>query len=74
MNHNDHIRMSKPLSKEFLLKRGSCCDNDCTNCPYKEKKNMKKEDDKQDKIMFATWWFCAGMLITQLLMLLTRTQ
>ena len=27
--------MSKPLSKEILLKRGGCCDNGCTNCPYK---------------------------------------
>ena len=22
------------LSKEFLLSRGSCCGNKCTNCPY----------------------------------------
>jgi NTP pyrophosphatase (non-canonical NTP hydrolase) len=24
----------KPLSKEFLLKRGFCCHNGCKNCPY----------------------------------------
>lgn len=22
------------LSREFLLKRGWCCSNKCTNCPY----------------------------------------
>lgn len=31
----------KPLTKEFLLKRGSCCNNNCINCPYKFKKEMK---------------------------------
>ena len=24
----------QPLSKDFLLKRGFCCKNGCTNCPY----------------------------------------
>lgn len=24
----------KPLSKEQLIKRGSCCGLKCTNCPY----------------------------------------
>ena len=27
----------KPLSKQFLIKRGYCCFNGCKNCPY----NMK---------------------------------
>lgn len=26
---------NKPLSREFLLKRGYCCKNGCVNCPYK---------------------------------------
>jgi|TARA_R100001086_G_C11731043_1_gene229707 hypothetical protein len=30
----------KPLSREFLLKRGYCCDNNCKNCPYKNKNIM----------------------------------
>ena len=30
----------KPLSREFLLKRGYCCDNNCKNCPYKIKNIM----------------------------------
>lgn len=30
----------EPLSAEFLLSRGSCCGNICTNCPY-EPKNIK---------------------------------
>ena len=29
----------KPLSREFLLSRGYCCHNSCTNCPY----DMKEE-------------------------------
>lgn len=24
------------FTKEYLLKRGSCCELDCRNCPYKE--------------------------------------
>ncbi|MFW6219250.1 MAG: DUF5522 domain-containing protein [bacterium] len=24
------------LSKEYLLKRGFCCNNGCYNCPYKK--------------------------------------
>ena len=31
----------QPLSREFLLKRGYCCDNDCKNCPYKTTKMDK---------------------------------
>jgi hypothetical protein len=33
----------KPLPKEFLLSRGSCCKNGCKNCPYgyNKNKNMK---------------------------------
>lgn len=26
--------MPKPLSKDLLLSRGSCCGNGCENCPY----------------------------------------
>lgn len=35
----------KPLSRNFLLQRGFCCHNGCTNCPYK---NMTFKD-YQDK-------------------------
>ena len=28
------FRMSKPLSREFLLSRGYCCGMGCANCPY----------------------------------------
>ena len=28
---------NKPLSREFLLNRGYCCNNGCLNCPYKTK-------------------------------------
>jgi len=36
-----------PLSKEFLLSRGSCCNNGCLNCPYGESltKRVEKEND-----------------------------
>lgn len=26
--------MNKPLSRQYLLDRGSCCNNKCINCPY----------------------------------------
>ena len=28
------MKKPQPLSREFLLKRGFCCNNGCTNCPY----------------------------------------
>lgn len=28
------MKKPKPLSREFLLNRGFCCNNGCTNCPY----------------------------------------
>ena len=31
------MKKPKPLSREFLLNRGFCCNNGCTNCPYKMK-------------------------------------
>ena len=42
----------KPLSREFLLKRGYCCNNKCQNCPYKTTKmdrlafEIKKPNEK----------------------------
>ena len=39
----------EPLSREYLLNRGHCCDNGCRNCPYKQKKNkMKKKHPYYD--------------------------
>lgn len=38
------MKKPQPLSREFLLKRGFCCNNDCTNCPYKMKSPKSKED------------------------------
>lgn len=34
----------KPLSREFLLERGTCCSCGCLNCPwdFKEKKTGTK--------------------------------
>jgi hypothetical protein len=29
--------MVEPLSREFLLSRGSCCGSGCTNCPWRIK-------------------------------------
>lgn len=28
------VKGYKPLSREFLLGRGYCCNTGCTNCPY----------------------------------------
>lgn len=40
--------MTKPLTKDILLGRGSCCGNKCINCPYNPKwqkgsTNVKKK-------------------------------
>ena len=39
----------KPLSREFLLQRGHCCNNNCLNCPYKDK-DMKTEKQYKDSM------------------------
>lgn len=31
------MKKPQPLSREFLLNRGFCCNNGCINCPYKMK-------------------------------------
>ena len=36
----------EPLSRQFLLNRGYCCENGCLNCPYKEKDNMTRLIDR----------------------------
>ncbi len=38
------MKKAQPLSKEFLLNRGFCCNNGCTNCPYKMKSPKSKQD------------------------------
>lgn len=40
--------MTKPLTRDILLSRGSCCGRKCINCPYtprgqKGSKNVKKK-------------------------------
>ena len=39
---------NEPLSKEYLVKRGSCCGNGCRNYPYTKprKKGNKKLESK----------------------------
>lgn len=39
---------NKPLSKEFLLSRGSCCGNGCKNCPWKDKDFMEALERKNN--------------------------
>ena len=37
ISDNDSLeedKINKPLTREFLLDRGYCCDNGCKNCPY----------------------------------------
>ena len=36
----------EPLSREFLLNRGYCCNNGCLNCPYKTKTNERIQHSK----------------------------
>ena len=28
------VKVSKPLSREYLVSRGYCCGSGCKNCPY----------------------------------------
>lgn len=39
----------EPLSKKYLIERGSCCENGCKNCPYGYKK-MKNKFNIGDKV------------------------
>jgi len=55
--------MHPPLTREFLLRRGYCCDNECKNCPYKLKENKMIEDEdytKFDELVIEAsdevWW------------------
>ena len=41
-----HSNKPQPLSREYLLKRGKCCNSGCTNCPYKTKNNKMSEEIK----------------------------
>jgi hypothetical protein len=41
------MKKPQPLSREFLLNRGFCCNNGCTNCPYK----MKSKEDLIETVM-----------------------
>ena len=57
----------KPLSREFLLQRGHCCDNNCLNCPYKDN-DMKTE--KQDKDSMMNYIIgVIGMILTVIMVL-----
>ena len=38
------MKKPQPLSREFLLSRGFCCNNGCLNCPYKMKSPKTYED------------------------------
>lgn len=43
------------FTKEFLLKRGYCCNSKCRNCPYKvnkpvENNNYNPVDNKEDTL------------------------
>lgn len=40
------MKKPQPLSKEYLLNRGYCCNNGCTNCPYKMKNQVENKSDK----------------------------
>jgi len=44
MEHKKTKKELKPMTKEFLVSRGECCGNKCTNCPYypRHKKGSKK--------------------------------
>ena len=43
------MKKPQPLSREFLLNRGFCCNNGCTNCPYM--KSPKSKEDLIDNVL-----------------------
>jgi len=47
------VKVSKPLSREFLINRGCCCGSECKNCPYDpphEKETIEiREPQRQGK-------------------------
>lgn len=45
-----------PLSREFLLERGFCCNLGCVNCPYREKmEEYKPIKDGTTRIWLDSW-------------------
>jgi len=47
MNPDNATMTVEPLSKEFLLARGTCCHNGCVNCPW----NFDVMDDVDKQII-----------------------
>jgi len=43
----------EPLSREVLIKQGSCCGNQCKNCPYREKWTKGSTEVSNDSL--STW-------------------
>jgi hypothetical protein len=41
-----------PLSREFLLSRGSCCHHNCVNCPYDAPKMHEKSNEDHNNCVF----------------------
>lgn len=33
------------LTEVYLLKKGTCCNNGCRHCPYKDKEEKKEEEN-----------------------------
>lgn len=38
-----------PLSKEQLIRRGSCCNLGCSNCPYSKPRRLGNEKLEKDE-------------------------
>jgi len=38
--------MTTPLSREFLLARGFCCNCGCVNCPYAETNEIPRRSSR----------------------------
>ncbi len=46
--------MYQPLSREFLLRRGYCCNNNCINCPYKNSTSANESNTQEHHIIIKT--------------------
>ena len=58
---------SMPLPRDFLISRGFCCGNGCTNCPYKQicHKCMQLNQVSLDAVGFICWNCGQGSIYTK---------
>ena len=62
-----------PISREYLLKRGTCCNNNCTNCPYKVEQGKRKDQiEFSNKMVAIGFGGVIGIVIFCLIVLILK--